>query len=96
MNFTTLNWDVPRTINITAYDDDVYEGKVPHVTTITHAADGGDYTGINIAAVEVEVIDDELTCGDWGYFVSDINKDCYVDLQDFAEFASEWMLSLTK
>ena len=51
----------------------------PHITTITHAANGGDYTGISIAAVEVEVIDDELTCGDWGYFVSDINKDCYVN-----------------
>jgi hypothetical protein len=94
LTFTTENWATPKTVNVNAYDDDVYEGKQPHLTTITHSAEGAEYTGISIASVEVEVIDDELICGDWGYMRGDINKDCYVDLLDFAEFASEWMASL--
>lgn len=93
LTFTTENWDTPKTVNVSAYDDDIYEGKEPHVVTISHSANGGDYTGINISSVEVEVIDDELICGDWGYMRGDINKDCYVDLLDFAEFASQWMSS---
>ena len=93
LTFTTENWATPKTVNVSAYDDDVYEGKQPHITTITHGAEGGEYTGINIASVEVEVLDDELICGDWGYMRGDINKDCYVDLLDFAEFASEWLSS---
>lgn len=94
LTFTTENWDTPKTVNVSAYDDDVYEGKQPHITTITHSAEGAEYTGISIASVEVEVIDNELICGDWDYMRGDINKDCYVDLLDFAEFASEWMASL--
>jgi len=39
------------------------------------------------------VLDDEQICGDWGYMRGDINKDCYVDLLDFADFASEWLSS---
>jgi hypothetical protein len=94
LTFTTSNWDTPKTVNVSAYDDDVYEGKEPHVVTISHSADGGEYTGVNISSVEVEVTDNELICGDWGYMTADINKDCYVNLLDFAELASAWMLSI--
>jgi hypothetical protein len=93
LTFTTENWDTPKTVTVNAYDDDIYEGKQPHITTISHIADGGEYTGINIDSVEVVVLDDELICGDWGYMRGDINKDCYVDLLDFAEFASECLSS---
>jgi len=30
-------------------------------------------------------------CGDWGYKRSDVNKDCIVSLEDFADLASNWM-----
>jgi len=30
-------------------------------------------------------------CGDWGYSSSDFNQDCYVNFQDFAVFAMNWM-----
>jgi hypothetical protein len=41
--------------------------------------------------VDVSVADDELTCGDWGYLPSDLNRDCYVNLVDFAIFAQQWL-----
>lgn len=84
-------WDLPQTIYVTAYDDDVYEGKTPHKTTITHTANGGGYTGISITSVEVDVIDNEQTCGDWGHFIADINKDCFVNILDLRMFAAEWL-----
>ena len=93
LDFTTGNWQTPRTVSVTAFDDDIYEGETAHKTTITHTADGGEYTGVTISSVEVSVIDDELTCGDWGYFATDLNRDCYVDLRDFAKFALEWLTS---
>ncbi len=30
-------------------------------------------------------------CGDWGYHSMDFNLDCYVNLQDFAEFSKSWL-----
>ena len=86
LDFTTGDWDKPQTVHVSAVDDDVYEGKIPHTTAITHTAvsEDEDYGGIDVPSVEVGVVDDELTCGDWGYLRSDLNKDCYVDFVDFA------------
>jgi hypothetical protein len=91
LDFTTENWQTPRTVSVAAFNDDIYEGKSAHKTLITHTADGGEYTGINVRSVDVSVIDNELICGDWGYFMTDLDRDCYVDLQDFAKFAMEWL-----
>jgi hypothetical protein len=30
-------------------------------------------------------------CGDWGFHAMDFNKDCYVNFEDFALFAAEWL-----
>jgi hypothetical protein len=93
LNFTTADWDVSQTVSITASDDNVYEGKSPHTTTITHTAVSEDenYDGVTISPVEVDVIDNEQTCGDWGYLPTDLNRDCYVNLIDFAIFAEQWL-----
>ena len=91
LDFTAENWQTPQTVTVAAFNDDIYEGKNAHKTTITHTADGGEYAGIRISSVEVSVIDDELTCGDWGYFATDLNRDCFVDLRDFVIFAMEWL-----
>ena len=85
------DWDTPQTITISAYDDLVYEGQDPHMTTITHSAVGGDYTGIVIASLPVAVKDNEETCGDWGYLATDLNRDCSVNLLDVLEFFEEWL-----
>ena len=93
LDFTISSWNTPQTVYVTAFDDDVYEGKTPHTTTIGHTAESEDedYDNIGIASVEVSVVDDELTCGDWGYLRSDLNTDCYVNLVDFALFADLWL-----
>jgi len=93
LNFNTSNWNIPQTVTVAAIDDNVYEGKSHHTTTIEHAAvsTDGNYNGIDIASVDVSVADDELTCGDWGYLPSDLNRDCYVNLVDFAIFAQQWL-----
>ncbi|MBN2377749.1 MAG: hypothetical protein JXD22_15235, partial [Sedimentisphaerales bacterium] len=76
-----------------AYDDDVYEGKAAHITDITHSAasDDSNYDGETYTTIEVSVFDDEQICGDWGYYPTDLNTDCYVDLKDFALFAIRWL-----
>ena len=76
LNFNTVNWNIPQTVTVVAADDNVYEGKSPHTTTIEHTAvsTDGNYNGIDIASVDVSVTDDELTCGDWGYLPSDLNE----------------------
>jgi hypothetical protein len=33
----------------------------------------------------------EMVCGDNGYFQSDLNTDCYVNFEDFAMMALEWL-----
>lgn len=39
----------------------------------------------------VAIPDPVLVCGDWGYQAMDFDKNCYVDLVDFAAFAADWM-----
>jgi len=93
LKFNTSNWNIPKTVTVVAADDNVYEGKSPHTTTVEHTAisTDGNYNGIDVASVAVSVTDNELTCGDWGYLRSDLNRDCYVDLLDFAIFAQQWL-----
>ncbi len=33
----------------------------------------------------------DYICGDWGFATADVNKDCYVDIRDFALLASQWL-----
>jgi hypothetical protein len=32
-------------------------------------------------------------CGDWGYYAADLNRDCYVNLDDLLILVSEWLKS---
>ncbi len=56
LTFTTAN--VAQTVTVTAVDDVVVEGT--HAGTITHAASGGGYTGIPIAAVSATISDNDV------------------------------------
>ena len=42
---------------------------------------------------DVDVMIYENDCGAIGYDLADINKDCAVDLNDFAILAAEWLTS---
>ena len=57
--FTTLNWNVPQTITVTAVDDLIAEGN--HTSNITHSASSSDltYNGRGINTVVAQITDNE-------------------------------------
>jgi hypothetical protein len=57
MTFTSLDWDTPKIVTVTAVNDGVIEGM--HSGTITHSAAGGDYTGLSIANVTASITDND-------------------------------------
>ena len=96
LTFTSVNWETAQTITVSAVDDEILERQDdPHTTIITHTSysEDEDFNGLTINSVEVLVHDNELTCGDWGYYQTDLNEDCYVNLRDYAMFALAWLKS---
>jgi len=57
--FTTVNWNIPQTITVTAVDDDMAEGA--HDSTIVHTASSTDprYSGVTIRNVIAHVTDND-------------------------------------
>ena len=56
LQFTPENWNTPRTVTLSApQDDDARDDTV----TVTHTASGGGYDGVPNAALEVTVDDDD-------------------------------------
>ncbi len=57
LTFTSSNWDDPKTITVTAVDDEVAEG--PHTGTITHSVQSGDqnYNEIPVTSVTAYITD---------------------------------------
>ncbi|MCK5000947.1 MAG: exo-alpha-sialidase, partial [Anaerohalosphaera sp.] len=78
-------------VNVTAYDDDLSEG--PHFGVITHRVTSDDPVYNGITDLQVTIEDNEPYCGDAKtvYLASDLNKDCYIDLEDLAILAAEWL-----
>ena len=63
LTFTAANWDTAQTVDVTAVDDDVFEG--PHTGTITHVASSTgdpayDPTASPIDDVVANVLDDDV------------------------------------
>ena len=69
LTFTTLNWDTPQTITVTAANDDIAEGD--HTSTITHTATSGDadYNNIAIDPLTATITDNDTA----GFTVSAIS-----------------------
>jgi hypothetical protein len=82
-----------QTVTVQSVDDGDSEG--PHTATISHTvvSDDANYGGYDVDDVVVNITDDEAWCGQAGtvYFDADLNQDCFVDLRDFAIFASNWL-----
>lgn len=57
VTFTTLNWDVPQSVTVSAINDGVAEGA--HTGTIAHSVTSADsnYNGISVASVTVNITD---------------------------------------
>ena len=60
MSFTAANWDTPRTVTVTGFDDDIDDGTVAFniVTAVAVSADSA-YSGMNAADVSVDTLDDD-------------------------------------
>jgi len=58
--FTSGNWDTPQSVTVSAVDDAVVEG--PHTGAITHSASSsdGNYDGISISGVTVNITDNDV------------------------------------
>lgn len=61
--FTSVNWNVPQTVTVTAVDDTIYEG--PHTGTITHSVSSADnsYNAISVAPVIANITDNDPAPG---------------------------------
>ena len=57
LTFTTLDWNVPQIVTVTAADDRIVEGA--HGGSIAHEVAGGDYEGMNVADVNASVADND-------------------------------------
>ena len=56
LTFTGSDWDTVKTVTVQArHDDDTADS----LATVRHAARGGDYDGLDVAATDVTVIDDD-------------------------------------
>ena len=90
LTFTTVNWDTPQGVTVTAIDDPNLEAD-PHTTQIVHTVASLDslYDELPVDNVSVSITENE--CGAWGYHDMDINEDCYVDFLDFAMMAEKWL-----
>ena len=55
--FDASDWSTPKIVTVAAIDDAAVEGA--HAGTITHAASGGGYDGVAIAAVTASIADDD-------------------------------------
>ena len=56
LTFTTDNWQTAQTVTVSAGEDD---DRADDTGTISHSASGGNYDGITVASVAVDVTDDD-------------------------------------
>ena len=65
LTFTTLDWNVPQTVTVTAIDDTVAQGT--RIQTITNAASSADpgYNGLGVASVNVTITDNVSSFNEW-------------------------------
>jgi hypothetical protein len=63
----------------------------------TNSINGADISGRQVVWSQWSDVADLMKgtivfqCGDWGYKYGDLNRDCKVDLYDFAIFAEDWL-----
>lgn len=89
--FESGTFTKPQSIQVTAFNDLVHTGN--RKATVTHEISSLDEYWDNMEDIRLDVfiIENDLSCGDWGYKEMDFNRDCYVNLGDFVSFAGQWM-----
>jgi hypothetical protein len=91
--FNASNWDVPQEISITAVDDSAGQGHRVAAVFCDVSSTDPIFNDAFVPRLAVTVYDNDAFCGmdRQVYMPHDLNKDCVVDIVDFAELAKEWM-----
>jgi len=84
--FDPTTWDIPQPVTVQAVDDSDSEND--EVVWLSHSLDIDPNAGMSLS---VTVQDNE--CGGLGYAEADFDRNCIVDLYDFAKFAADWLKS---
>jgi len=94
LTFDTGNWFTPQTVVVTAVDDAVNEGDHQDTLNASSVSNDGNFDNLTITTVTINIQDNEGNCGDAGqtYHQGDINEDCYVNIEDFAIVARDYLL----
>ncbi|MBN1125146.1 MAG: hypothetical protein JXA82_09065 [Sedimentisphaerales bacterium] len=89
--FQSNFYTAPQVIQVLAVDDEINTND--RIATLIHSISSEDerWNSMQNKTLSVYILEDDLGCGAWGYTPMDFNRDCYVNLTDFAVFASEWM-----
>ena len=89
LTFKPANW-AAKMVTVTAMNDDVVEDD-PHVASISFTVTSGDsgYNGVDVPIVYVDILEND--CGAWEFSSSDLNRDCELNLEDFALLALGWL-----
>ncbi len=106
IEFTTLNWATPKTVTLTAVQDDEFRGEeagtgapteTTAVTTVTTTATffiNNDAEGVNQnAPAPLPVLVSEDECGALEFNQFDFDEDCVVGLLDLSAFVEQWLSS---
>jgi hypothetical protein len=96
----TSGFNVEQTICVNAVDNDelaqAWEEIIDGEIILTGQSEDEWYNdtgfGGELEAKEVDVEVGDNECGAWGYMHVDVNKDCYVNLGDFALFYEQWLM----
>ena len=95
VNFDEWDWNTPKTIGVSAVDDDLRDPD--HITSVVHyISSSGDpkFDGLREGNIAVSIVDDD-TCGEQGYSSMDFDEDCHVDIKDLSMFCQQWLDSTT-
>lgn len=87
--FSDQNWNTPQTVVVMAVDDDVLTTQNPSINHTSSSSGDPAFDNLGIKGVSIIYLDND-SCGLWGYNRIDFNRDCRVDISDFAIFASQW------
>jgi len=91
LTFTPTDWSTPKYVRVRAKDDTIVETE-PHYGTVTLTVSiGGDVIPVYGTTVPVMVHENDCGALSYGYLPGDLNKDCLVDLSDFAVMAANWL-----
>ena len=90
LTFTPANAATPQLVKVTAIDDHVLLGTT-YSTSLAHQVTSTDNNFAILPVVTIDVIIQDNECGAWGFLPADLNRDCMIDLNDFAIMAGTWL-----